>query len=451
MNNLLKHERCPNSLDTPLKVAINAQIHAGAGFGGVESALTGLVYALGQLQDGDEEYLIISPCDGLTWLEPYAGPNQRIISGPLPSRSRSKGMEFLGRLIAPLKPRARSILEQLFPSVRSSPWPQVPVSEGFYENLGCDVIHFPYQEFVVCAMPSIYNPHDLQHLHYPQFFTPSKIAWRETIYPAACHFAHTVVVGSQWVKEDVVRHYRPYEEKVQVIPWAPPTQAYPPPSSASLKDAMAKYKLTLPFTLYPAVTWEHKNHLRLLDAIAYLRDHDSLFMSLVCTGYQHPPFWPKIVDRLEKLRLNQQVKFLGNIPSHELRSLYRLSQFVIVPTLFEAVSGPVFEAWQEGTAVACSAVTSLPEQVSDAALLFDPFSVQAIVGACKRMATDAHLRAQLSENGKNRLLDFSWERTAKAYRAVYRRAARRSLSDEDTFLLSRDWMKNPLREKENNS
>jgi glycosyltransferase involved in cell wall biosynthesis len=93
-------------------------------------------------------------------------------------------------------------------------------------------------------------------------------------------------------------------------------------------------------------------------------------------------------------------------------------------------------------------VTSLPEQVGDAALLFDPLSVEAIAIAMKQMATDESLRASLVRKGRQRLLDFSWERTAKAYRAVYRSAAGRTLSEEDRFLLSWDWMRNPKRQKE---
>jgi glycosyltransferase involved in cell wall biosynthesis len=84
--------------------------------------------------------------------------------------------------------------------------------------------------------------------------------------------------------------------------------------------------------------------------------------------------------------------------------------------------------------MACSKVPSLPEQTGDAALSFDSLFTEAIVEAVRRMATDGNLRAR-------RLKDFSWERTAKAYRAVYRRAARRPLTDEDLWLLKWDWMR----------
>ena len=87
--------------------------------------------------------------------------------------------------------------------------------------------------------------------------------------------------------------------------------------------------------------------------------------------------------------------------------------------------------------------------MGDAALLFDPFSVEAIADTVRRMATDEQLRADLIRKGNWRLRDFDWERTAKAYRAVYRQAARYPLSDEDRWLLSWDWMESPqLAQKE---
>jgi len=258
--------------------------------------------------------------------------------------------------------------------------------------------------------------------------------------------AQTVAVGSNWIKRDLVRNYRIDADKIQVIPWAPPTKAYSSPSDEYVGSTADRYELQRPFAFYPAMTWEHKNHLRLLDALAHLRDQESMTVRLVCTGRRHPSFWPRIEATLERLKLQDQVQFLGMVSPEELRAIYRLAQFVVVPTLFEAASGPVFEAWQEGTPVACSTVTSLPEQVGDAALLFDPYSVVAIAESVRRMATDEVLRKDLAQKGMRRLQDFSWERTAKAYRAVYRRAARQRLTEEDIHLLNWDWMRASIKQ-----
>ena len=70
-------------------------------------------------------------------------------------------------------------------------------------------------------------------------------------------------------------------------------------------------------------------------------------------------------------------------------------------------------------------------------------SSDLIADVLQHMTTDPLLRQDLVEKGRKRLGDFNWERTAKAYRAVYRRAAGRPLSEEDQFLLNWDWMRNP--------
>ena len=428
----------PKSIATSerhLRVAIDARFNPSKGGGGVESVLIGLVRALAQLEDGAEEYVIVGPSDEPYWLKPYTGPNQRIVAFPDPSVEDTMAKRALG----PLRPVVRRVFAS--PAPRRH-WPEVPISDGFYEGLNCDVLHFPFQHFMLCALPTIYNPHDLQHLHYPEFFDPYDIAVRETIWRAGCQLAHTVAVASEWVKKDVERQYGVSPDKVQVIPWSPPTQAYPAPDPELIKSVREQYGLPESFAFYPAMTWEHKNHARLLEAIALLRDREGRRVHLICTGYK-TNFWPRIEEQLQALQLQDQVKFLGIVPVEHLRAIYRLADFVIVPTLFEAASGPLFEAWQEMTPVACSTVATLREQASDAALLFDPVSVEAIADAIARLASNVALREDLKQRGARRLRDFSWERTAKAYRAVYRRAARRTLNEEDTELLSWNWSREP--------
>ena len=97
---------------------------------------------------------------------------------------------------------------------------------------------------------------------------------------------------------------------------------------------------------------------------------------------------------------------------------------------------PVLEAWQDYAAVTCSRVTSLPEVAGDAALFFNPQSVESIAAALSQMHMDASLRDDLRRRGSLRLRDFSWDRTARQYRAVFRRAAGRELTEEDLDLLN---------------
>ncbi len=418
-----------------MKIAINARIDPASGVGGVEGGLIGLVKALGQLTDGDEEYVLVTNARHPHWLDAYLGPNQKVVPEPgagyAPDGKKKRGVATA------VRKEARRFFRRLNPE--PTPFPVPRISNGFIESLGCDVVHFPYQHFEICALPSIYNPHDLQHRHFPQFFTPEGWIKKDVEYRSGCELATTVVTASQWIKDDVCRQYNVHPSKIAVIPWAPPTQAYAAAAPSEDAATLAKFGLPEHFAFYPAMTWPHKNHLRLLEALAWLKKEHGLVVPLVCTG-NRGPFWPKIETAIQALGLGAQVHFPGLVSREELQSIYRSCSFVIVPTLFEAASGPVFEAWNAGAAVACSNVTSLPQQAGDAALVFEPTDVQAIARAVEALHGDPKLRQDLIDKGRRRLGDFDWARTARAYRAVYRRAAMRLLSDDEQKLLTRDWM-----------
>jgi len=421
----------------PLRIGINAQIPAASGAGGIETVLRVLA-SLNQF-GGDEEYVFIGHWKDADWLAPLLGERQKLVRAPSPDKQfKPPKTENLKRLMGRMRPFARGVKNILMPSKESKSLPRVPVSDGFYESLNCDVIHFPYQDYVACArgLPTVYNPHDLQHLHYPQFFAPEEIERREIIYPAACRAARTIVVASEFVKRDVIQNYRTEAAKIQVIPWSPPEVFAEEFTDREAADLLQKYDCPpRPFILYPAMTWEHKNHLRLLEAVHVLRERDGLKVNVVCTGHKNS-FYATIEKRLGELNLETQIQFTGIVEYKELSMFYRLAQAAIVPTLFEAASAPLFEAWQHGTPVACSAVTALPEQAADAALLFNPLAVEEIAAAVKRLTLDAALRAEYRARGFRRLLDFRLERTAKAYRAVYRKAAGIVLTDEEMELLN---------------
>jgi len=422
-------------MTAPLKIVVDARIMS-PGTGGVTQVTLGLVNALGHLSDGPEEYIIVVNSNQQEeWLKPLIGPTQKIIVKAQRKKNHRGSLLNAGR-------RFIAGFTRKFQNVYPHHWPEPPISDGFYESLGADLVHFPHQHFILCALPTIYNPHDLQHVHFPHFFSARQLAWRDRIYRDGCRFANTVVVSSQWVKDDIFKNYQVNLDKIAVIPWGPPTQGYDEPSKHLLATVKSKYNLTENFVIYPAVTWPHKNHLRLLEAIAYLRDKYCLTLNLICTGALFEPFWPQIKEKIAEHKLETQVKFLGFVPDEELRFLYRLSQFLVMPTLFESDSSPIYEAWVESKPAICSNVTSLPIQVGDAALVFDPYSIESIGETMRLMSTDEKLRTELIKKGENRLKDFSWERTAKAYRAVYRRTSRRALTDEDRGLLGWDWMRN---------
>ncbi|MCX7858325.1 MAG: glycosyltransferase family 4 protein [Deltaproteobacteria bacterium] len=418
---------------TRLRIAISAELLPGGIYGGIEQFVISLVKSLGQLNDGSEEYVIIGHYHKAGWLKPFLGLNQKLVKAPPPTR-----MEPFKRLLGPLRGPVGKVWrysKRFFCHSQQVNLLSVPESNGFYESLGVDLIHFPHQQFVKCKLPTVYNPHDLQHLHYPQFFRSEDIELRNMIYKTGCAYAYAVIAESQWVKNDIISNYGINPEKVTVIMRGAPTQLYEPVSEKILLKLKKKFKLPETFVLYPAQTWPHKNHIRLLEAISLLHTKEALSIKLVCTGKKNE-FWPVIKKRIRELRLEEQVRFLGFVSPVEIRALYRIAQFVIFPSLFEGGGFPVVEAFSEGVPCACSSVTSLPEYGGDAVLYFDPTSVESIAHALYLMSTDSHLRKTLKEKGKERSKLFDWHKTAKTYRALYRKIAGLTLSEEEEQLLA---------------
>jgi glycosyltransferase involved in cell wall biosynthesis len=64
----------------------------------------------------------------------------------------------------------------------------------------------------------------------------------------------------------------------------------------------------------------------------------------------------------------------------------------------------------------------MAEVAGDGALLFDPHDQQAVTESIRRLLSDRELANSLVQRGRERVRLFTWERTAAATFASYRRA-----------------------------
>jgi glycosyltransferase involved in cell wall biosynthesis len=296
-------------------------------------------------------------------------------------------------------------------------------------RLGADIIHFPHQAGVHVDQPFIYHPHDLQHRHLPDFFTARQIASREVIYGSLCRRAAAVVVGTSWVKADLVAQMGIDPRKIFVIPLAP----LAPAGDLMAPTELARLAVPHRFIIYPAAPWRHKNHRRLLEALALLRDR-GIDIPLVLTGPRRTGV--DLGSLATTYGVDDLVVDLGYLPQDQLEALTAASVAMVVPSLFEAASFPVWEAFRLGTPVACSNVTSLPRQVGASGLLFDPHCTEEIADAIEILWLNPTRRAQLVKLGRARVAEFSWRRTALHFMALYRHIGGLPLSDVDRDLLN---------------
>lgn len=164
------------------------------------------------------------------------------------------------------------------------------------------------------------------------------------------------------------------------------------------------------YFLYAGNDKPHKNVERLIEAFSRIRDPS---VRLVLTG-----------AAFERFRDVRGVVTAGFVPIERLAALYRGALALVMPSLEEGFGLPAAEAMACGTAVIASNIPALVEVAGDAALVFDPLSVESITAAMERIAGDDSLRAELASRGRARAAHFTWRRCAELTREVYRSVAR---------------------------
>lgn len=253
------------------------------------------------------------------------------------------------------------------------------------------------------GIPFIFVIHDLQHKYFPRFFTENEIKEREYCIKNGAHQSELIICESKQVKNDIVKYYRIPEKKVIILPSPPPSYIKNYRLNPQNIDIISmKYSLPGRYLFYPAQFWHHKNHINLIRALGFIKDKYHEKLPLVLVGAVKNSY-EEVIREIKNLHLSDQVQNMGFIPDKDMAYLYKLSTMLVLPTLFESMSIPIWEAFQLGIPVASSNVCSLPEQLGDAGLTFNPLDPEDMGEKIYSMWKDENLRNKCIKRGKERI------------------------------------------------
>jgi glycosyltransferase involved in cell wall biosynthesis len=260
--------------------------------------------------------------------------------------------------------------------------------------------------------PQVVTIHDLIYKRHPDAHPGVLTRGMEVLVPAAARRAQRIIVPSEAVAEDLQTYLGIGHEKVDVVAEGPGAE----PVAAVADESDLRARLGLPdgpLVLAVSARRPHKNLSRLIEAMRGIN------ATLVLPGY------PTAFDEeLEAEAQGAPVVFAGWVSDGDLEGLYAAATCMVFPSLAEGFGLPVLEAMRRGVPVACSSTTALGEVAGDAALTFDPESVEAIRSAVRTLLDDPAERARLIERGRARAAEFSWAAAAEGTVASYRRALR---------------------------
>ena len=256
--------------------------------------------------------------------------------------------------------------------------------------------------------PFIFTLHDMQERYYPHFFTTKDKILRWLNNRALSKTADKILCESQFVKNDIVKFLGIDPNKVQVVQSPPPKCFNSSTIDVNLyKIIKEKYNLPEEYIFYPAQFWPHKNHIKLLEAFGIVKKEFN-DLKLVFTGSKQNNF-QSVDRRIQELQLENNIVYLGYIDYSDLPFLYKMSKFLVMPTLFESISIPIYEAFSLKVAVCCSNVVALPEQVGEAGLLFDPNNENDIAEKMIMYLNDSALLEEKASLGYLKINSFDYE------------------------------------------
>lgn len=311
-----------------------------------------------------------------------------------------------------------------------------PLWRAFFTYHRIDLLIFANDDTLapMSGTPFMCAIHDIQHRLQPEFPEVSAGGeWerREARVGSCVRGAVRLLADSEVGREDLVSEFGVDPAKVSIIPFVPAPYLGDRPTDDVVRAILDRHDVAGRYLFYPAAYWPHKNHARIVEALALLRASGQE-ISAVFTGSNRGT--KIIADRFAEvsklartLGVADLIHYLGYVDDADMAALYAGATALIMPTFFGPTNIPVVEAWGLGCPVITSDIRGIREQTGEAALLADPRSSESIAAAIDRLLTDDVLAQQLVAAGYARSGGYSADEfsilVARAVRSALESAA----------------------------
>lgn len=289
-------------------------------------------------------------------------------------------------------------------------------------RLRIDLLHAPFTPPPFSTRPYVFTHHCFSTFNHPEFYAPAVLLRLNTLLKRGLRSARRIICVSQCTLDLTAEHLGVERERMHVVHNGVAPQYRLRDKVASRALMAQRYGLRQPFFLYVGKLEARKNIVRMLHAFDRFRHEARDPVQLVLAG-RRTPMSEGIDAAIQSLKLQGAVVEIGYVPDADLPLLYSAAHCFVFPTLWEGFGIPVIEAMACGTPVISSNLSSVPEVAGTAALLVDPYRIDAIAQAMLTLWRDADQCQAMAAKGLINARRFSWDQTARQTLAVYRAAA----------------------------
>lgn len=273
--------------------------------------------------------------------------------------------------------------------------------------------------------PVVLTVLDLSIRQYPETHPKVRVDIFNRYFYQSLQRVSRIITISQAIKQELIDLLSLPADRIDVVHLAADPHFGPLPS-AQVQSFLQQRGLPSAYLLYVGTLEPRKNLLRLIEAYAALPYALRQQHALVLAGFKG---WPndespyrQLAARVEELGLTSQVIFTGFVPEADLPLLYNGARAFVFPSIYEGFGLPPLEALQTGLPVLISTAPALVEVMGEAGLAIPSTDTPAWTAALHQILTDGTLRQDLSQRGRQRARQFSWETCARQTLATYQRA-----------------------------
>jgi glycosyltransferase involved in cell wall biosynthesis len=249
------------------------------------------------------------------------------------------------------------------------------------------------------------------------FYNSHSVSWRMNL--KGLRKADQIVTISNFSKQELVDHAKVEEDKIEVLYCGVDHLKFKPVQKTVELRQMFGFEEEDKIILYVGSEEPRKNFSTLIHSFNKLKENMDNLKLLKVGNANYPGSRDWAVKQLQSLGHLKDVVFLDSVVEETLPKIYNIADVFVFPSLYEGFGLPPLEAMACGTPVVCSATTSLPEVVGDAALVIDPLNSDQISDEIRRILSDEDLQSELSRKGQERAKMFDWERPAQQMTKIY--------------------------------
>lgn len=271
---------------------------------------------------------------------------------------------------------------------------------------------------------SVVTAHDLAAYKIPDICDTKQVPTMKKTISQAVKQAKIIIAVSQATKKDLMKIFGTEEEKIKVIYHGIDKRFFKKSSAAALERIRMKLNIKDDYLLFFGRLETRKNVLRIIEAYERLRERMKRRYQLVLAGA--PGFgFEEIKKRAHGSKYQNDIILSGRyLEPENLDPLFEGAKIFVSPALCEGFGLTITEAMANGRPVITSNLSSMPEITGGKAMLIDPLNVSEITQAMFDLLTKKELWENLSQEGKKRVEEFDWEKTAEETLLVYQEAAR---------------------------